>query len=169
MICVKTKIFKSISAIFHIRYGQSIHLLRLGAAQSMKVFLAVIFIAFFLFISACQPVVPVCPPGSITYISEGTQFSSSPLAKQSLSLVQVDINGKLMVVDDVINGPLCDSKWSGTIYVGCDLQICEWQEDPTFLKDCSLSIETGTVVYVAAHNDAPYYKGCACHTGEDSH
>jgi hypothetical protein len=21
------------------------------------------------------------------------------------------------------------------------------------------------VVYVAAHNDAPYYNGCSCHTG----
>jgi len=134
----------------------------------MKFFLASIFIAFLLLVSACQPAVPVCPPDSISYISDFTQFSSSPSAEQSPSPVQVDINGKSMVVDDVIHGPLCDSKWSGTIYVACDLQIIEWLEDPTFLKDCKLTIEPGTIVYVAAHNDAPYYKGCTCHTGEDS-
>jgi len=29
-----------------------------------------------------------------------------------------------------------------------------------------LNIAPNTVVYVAAHNDAPYYKGCSCHTGQ---
>jgi hypothetical protein len=50
--------------------------------------------------------------------------------------------------------------------VACDLQIAAWGEEPTFLEDCNLNIEPGTIVYVAAHNDAPYYKGCSCHTGE---
>lgn len=63
-----------------------------------------------------------------------------------------------MSVDNVIRGSPCYSQWSGTIYVACDVQIIEWQEDLTFLKDCSLSIEPGTIVYVAAHNDVPYYK-----------
>jgi len=39
--------------------------------------------------------------------------------------------------------------------------------NPLFLKGCKLNIDPNTVVYVAAHNDAPYYKGCSCHTGED--
>ncbi|MES0359593.1 MAG: hypothetical protein ABUK20_01645 [Anaerolineales bacterium] len=133
----------------------------------MKYFLALIYLSLLLFASACQPAAPICPPDSITYISDSSQFSASSSPDQSPLPGQVEINGKSMSVDDVIHGPLCDSQWSGTIYVACDLQIIEWQEDPTFLKECSLSIEPGTVVYVAAHNDDPYYKGCSCHTGED--
>ena len=133
----------------------------------MKYFLALIYLSLLLFASACQPATPICPPDSITYISDSSQFSLPSSPDLSPSPEQVEINGKSMSVDDVIHGPLCDSQWSGTIYVACDLQIIEWQEDPTFLKECSLSIEPGTVVYVAAHNDDPYYKGCSCHTGED--
>jgi len=63
-----------------------------------------------------------------------------------------------MSVDNVIQGPLCDGKWDGTVYISCDLQIYEWEEDPTFLQNCELTIEPGTIVYVATHNDVPYYK-----------
>jgi len=71
-----------------------------------------------------------------------------------------------MKVDRVVTGPLCNDRWKGTIYVGCDVQVMEWEETPLFLKDCDLSIEPGTVVFVAYHNDEPYYNGCSCHTGE---
>ena len=133
----------------------------------MKFSLVLICFALLLVASACQPVAPICPPDSVTFVSDSSQFSLPSSPDLSPSPEQVEINDKTMSVDDVIHGPLCNSQWSGTIYVACDLQIIEWQEDPTFLKDCSLSIEPGTVVYVAAHNDAPYYKGCSCHTGED--
>jgi len=53
------------------------------------------------------------------------------------------------------------------VYVTCDVQVLEWKDRPTFLEDCDLVIEPGTVVYVAAHNDAAYYNGCSCHTGGD--
>lgn len=69
-------------------------------------------------------------------------------------------------MDRIVQGPLCSDTWSGVVYVACDLQIIEWEEDPTFLKDCDLNIEPGTVVYVASHNNEPYYKGCSCHTGD---
>jgi hypothetical protein len=69
-----------------------------------------------------------------------------------------------MAVDQVISGALCNGDWSGTVYVACDVQVLAWEDQPTFLKDCDLSIEPGTVVYVAYHNDAPYYNGCSCHT-----
>lgn len=71
-------------------------------------------------------------------------------------------------VDRIIRGPLCDDSWKGTIYVACDVQVTEWEEQPTFFKECNLEIVPGSVVYVAAHNDSAYYNGCSCHTGEES-
>jgi hypothetical protein len=68
-----------------------------------------------------------------------------------------------------VSGPLCNDRWEGTVYVTCDVQVAPWdeeEENPLFFKDCDLEIEPGTIVYVADHNDAPYYKGCSCHTGE---
>ena len=82
------------------------------------------------------------------------------------SPVEASIGGKTMIVDRIVTGPLCSDHWEGTVYVGCDVQVMEWVETPLFLKDCDFSIEPGTVVYVADHNDAAYYNGCSCHTGE---
>ncbi len=79
--------------------------------------------------------------------------------------VQVEIGGKPVLVDKVVEGPLCNDTWSGTVYVTRNVQVYPWEGQPTFLKDCHLAIEPGTVVYVAAHGDKPYYKGCSCHIG----
>lgn len=79
--------------------------------------------------------------------------------------VKVEINGKMMAVDKVVTGPLCYDNWEGTVYVACDVQVLKWEKTPLFLKNCNLSIEPDTVVYVAYHNDAAYYNGCSCHTG----
>ncbi len=54
------------------------------------------------------------------------------------------------------------------VYVTCNVQVYPWVEEPTFLKNCNLKIEPGTVVYVAYHNNTAYYNGCSCHTGEIS-
>jgi hypothetical protein len=78
---------------------------------------------------------------------------------------QIEIGGKSLPVDRVVEGPLCNGTWRGTVYVTCNVQVYPWEEQPTFLKDCNLTIEPGTVVYVADHGDEPYYKGCSCHTG----
>jgi hypothetical protein len=78
----------------------------------------------------------------------------------------VKIGGRSMMVDKIVSGPLCNDQWKGTVYVTCDVQVNKWEVEPLFLKDCNLSIEPGTVVYVADHNDAAYYNGCSCHTGE---
>ena len=78
------------------------------------------------------------------------------------------VGGRMMQVDQFIEGPLCDVHLSGTVYVGCQLTLVAWEEYPTFLEECDFTVEEGTVVYVAAHNDAAYYKGCSCHvTGEE--
>jgi len=80
--------------------------------------------------------------------------------------VAVEIRGGTILVDQIVRGPLCNGAWSGTVYVTCDVQVLPWEELPTFLSDCDLDIAPDTVVYVADHNDAPYYNGCSCHTGE---
>jgi hypothetical protein len=72
------------------------------------------------------------------------------------------------MMDQVIEGPLCNGSWSGTVYIGCNVQVYEYEKDePLFLKDCNLDIDPDTIVYVAYHNNAAYYKGCSCHTGKE--
>ena len=107
-------------------------------------------------------------PESIAYetdVENFPQINDEPLLPDPKPTA-VEINGKMVLVDRVIEGALCNDKWSGTVYVACSLQVLAWEEEPLFLKDCQLDIESGTVVYVASHNDSPYYKGCSCHTGE---
>lgn len=117
--------------------------------------------------AACQPAAPTCPPGSVTYLaySNPPQSLADPTAgkpKQQL----VEINGQQIQVDQVVQGMLCSGKWSGTVYVPCQIQVYAWEENPDFLKKCELDIAPGSVVYVAAHHDEPYYQGCSCHSGE---
>ena len=132
-----------------------------------------IFIVLAIILLACQRQNNVCP--SI----EGTPIPKPPLAeliampspKPPTEPTTVEIGGKTITVDKLIDYPLCNDVWSGTVYVSCDAQIGEAEtdaeENPLFLKGCNLEIASGTVVYVAAHNDAAYYKGCSCHTGAD--
>jgi hypothetical protein len=50
------------------------------------------------------------------------------------------------------------------VYIACDIQIAKWQEKPTFLDGCDFEVSPGSVLYVAAHNNAPYFQGCDyCH------
>lgn len=119
-------------------------------------------------LAACQTT-PVCPPDSVTYVEDPSMLPDLPAPDEvgpTPTPTMVDIGGKTIEVDRVIHGPLCNDRWSGRIYVACDVQIVEWTEEEGsyFLDGCDLMIEPGTVVYVAAHNNAPYYKGCAsCH------
>jgi len=133
----------------------------------------VLLIASLMFLlSACQA--EVCPPDSIDYVPDASQLPAAEPASdgdvgQQGKLVQ--IGKKMIEVDRVIHGPVCNDTWSGTIYVACDVQIVEWKEGgaPNFLDGCELIIEPGTVVYVAAHNNAVYYKGCdSCHASGGS-
>ena len=125
-------------------------------------------------LSACQRRKNVCP------LPEGTPqpkpalddlINLPPPPDSPNSPLELEIGGKLITVDKLVAGPLCNDSWSGTVYVGCDAIVADSDLDadknPLFLKGCSLKIAPNTVVYVAAHNDAAYYKGCSCHTGED--
>lgn len=119
-----------------------------------------------LLLAACQPK-PVCPAplGPPHYLTPFEMTELPPPADVYRGPTEVEINDRRMNVDQVITGPLCRGTWKGTVYVACDVQVLEWEEEPLFLKGCDLMIEPATVVYVAAHNDAPYYNGCSCHTG----
>ena len=119
-------------------------------------------------LAACdtQPACPQ-PEDESRYLSplEVETLSSRALETPSIP-IKAEIGGKMIAVDKVVTGPLCNDHWKGTIYVACDVQVAEWEEKPLFLKNCNLSIEPDTVVYVAYHNDAAYYNGCSCHASE---
>ena len=134
-------------------------------------FLMTIVLVFFL--AACERENTVCPPDEGTpqpalQLADITEMT--PIPRLSSAPIQVEIQGKTMEVDIIVDYPLCNDDWSGIVYVGCDTRVAEAELDaganPLFLKGCDLSIEPGTVVYVADHNDAAYYNGCSCHTGE---
>jgi hypothetical protein len=121
-----------------------------------------------IFLAACGTQSQVCPTGTTTpeYLSVPPETLSTPTPNPDGSPIKMKIGGKTISVDKVVEGPLCNDTWGGTVYVSCNIQIYSWTEYPNFLKDCQLSIAPETVVYVAHHNDAAYYNGCSCHTGE---
>jgi hypothetical protein len=121
-----------------------------------------------LLLSACQTRENTCPQvtGTRQYLTTPLEALSTPSPGPSPSPFLMEINGRTIPIDKVVEGPLCNDTWSGTVYVTCNVQVYPWVEQPTFLKNCRLTILPGTVVYVAYHNDAPYYNGCSCHTGE---
>ena len=124
-----------------------------------------ILTALIFIFTACQEATPICPPASQTpeYLTAPPEKQPTPTPGSGLS--SVVLGRKEMQVDKVVEGPLCNDHWSGTVYVTCDVQVNPWVVDPTFLKDCQLNIEPMTVVYVAYHNNTAYYNGCSCHTG----
>lgn len=129
-------------------------------------------ILFLLFLSGCERNQTVCPPVDGTHqvtLQLADLIQSLPPTPVSSGPIQTVIQGREMEVDKLVDYPLCNDDWSGTVYVSCDVKVAEAELDadsnPLFLKGCNLNIAPNTVVYVAAHNDAPYYKGCSCHTG----
>ncbi len=134
--------------------------LRSGLLSS--IFISVILL---LLISSCGEPAPICPTptGTVQYLNAPPSELATPTP--SMGSFQVEVSGRELQVDKVVEGALCNDTWSGTVYVKCDVQVYRWVEEPTFLKDCQLNIEPQTVVYVAYHNDTAYYNGCSCHTG----
>lgn len=133
-------------------------------------FFFIVLLVFFL--SACARNETVCPSNEIPP-EEALQLEDlikrPPPISDSLEPVEVVIRGQKTEVDKLVDYPLCNDNWSGTVYVSCEARAAEAELDadsnPLFLKGCNLDIAPNTVVYVAAHNDAPFYKGCSCHTG----
>jgi hypothetical protein len=121
-----------------------------------------------LFLSACQTDTPACPSatGTPRFLTVPPEALPTPMPDSVPAPASMEIGGRTIIVDKVVEGPLCNDTWSGIVYVTCNVQVYPWEDQPTFLKNCDLFIAPGTVVYVAAHNDAAYYNGCSCHTGE---
>jgi hypothetical protein len=119
------------------------------------------------FLSACATQASVCLPGTGTPDFLTVPPNELPIPSPAVP-AQVEINGKPVQVDKVVEGPLCNDTWSGTVYVTCNVQVYPWKDErqPLFLNGCDLDIAPNTVVYVADHNDTAYYNGCSCHTGE---
>jgi hypothetical protein len=134
----------------------------------MKKWLLILAGVALLLLPACQKQASACPPvsGTPQYLVVPPEELPTPLTETSLSPIPMEIGGKTILVDKVVEGPLCNDTWSGTVYVTCNVQVYQWEEQPTFLKNCNLSIAPRTIVYVAYHHDAAYYNGCSCHTGE---
>lgn len=137
----------------------------------MKTYTVLFLASLALFLSACERKATVCPEGSVTYISDMASFpklSATGNPEQASGPVEVEIRGKKKKFDRLVEGPFCNIKLSGKVYVGCDIQIFEWDKEgnPVFLKGCDFSVEPGSVIYVGKHNNAIFKKGCACHTGE---
>ena len=107
-----------------------------------------VFLSMLIFVaSACQPAAPACPPESVTYLDNLSQLASvQPVPNGAGQLVE--INGKEIWVDQVVQGMLCRGSWSGTVYVPCQVQVYAWEENPLFLENCDLNIAPGTIVYV---------------------
>jgi hypothetical protein len=124
-----------------------------------------ILIGLIFLLAACQGATPVCPivTGTPEYLTIAPDQLPTPTP--SIGQFTVQIGRNLVQVDKIVEGPLCNDTWRGTVYVTCDVQVYAWEEEPTFLKDCQLNIDPQAVVYVAYHNDTAYYKGCTCHTG----
>jgi hypothetical protein len=138
----------------------------------ISLFILFILLGFLLF--ACTRNNTVCPADEGTTTRPALQLADlielPPPTSDSSEPIQVEIKGRKMEVDKLVDYPLCNDNWTGTVYVSCDAQVAEAELDvesnPLFLAGCHLNIAPNTVVYVAAHNDAPYYKGCSCHTGQ---
>ena len=129
----------------------------------VKFFVSIIIL---LMLSACQPKTAVCPPmDPAGYLSAPPGPQAPGLSSTAISTSKtVMIDDKPVIMDKVVEGPLCNDTWKGNVYVSCNIQVVKWEKSPQFLNNCDLNIEPNTVVYVAHHNDTAYYNGCSCHT-----
>jgi hypothetical protein len=134
----------------------------------MKRVLLIPLVVVAIFLSACGKQAAFCPQetGAPRYLTVPPDALPTSTPGLFTTPVTVEIGGKTIPVDKIVEGPLCNDTWSGTVYVTCNVQVYEWVDKPTFLKNCALTIAPDTVVYVAYHNNTAYYKGCSCHTGE---
>jgi hypothetical protein len=138
-----------------------------------KILIYLTTIALSLMLSACERERTGCKVEGATprpTLQLTDLILQTPEPSSSEGPILVEIKGKMIEVDKLVDYPLCNDNWRGTVFVSCNAQVADAKldadENPLFFKGCDLNIEPNTLVYVAAHNDAAYYKGCSCHTGE---
>jgi hypothetical protein len=125
----------------------------------MKKNIIMLLLCWSVILSACTA---ECPPERISYEHDITLFPPQP-ANIITSPNVIEIKGKEILVDRVISGPLCNNTLSGTVYVTCDIQIPAREADAFFFQGCDLDVADDAIVYVEAHHDNRYDKGCSCH------
>lgn len=138
-------------------------------SKTIKLGLVMLLIA--LIAAGCSRQSSVCatdPPNLPVETRQPENFNLSE--KQSSFPQEIQIRNKMVAVDQIIHGSICDDVWRGVVYVDCDVAVPDWEKEEDgsakFFEDCYLVVEDGTVIYVAYHNDEAYYKGCSCHTNE---
>ncbi|MBE0685660.1 MAG: hypothetical protein IH585_06640 [Anaerolineaceae bacterium] len=128
--------------------------------------LLIFTLIFLTLLSACMDARSLCSPGMITYRDRTDPFPE--LTETQPEPQQIEIKRKMMSFDQVVSGQLCNNHLEGLVYVGCDIEIYEWDDKSNFLNDCNFYVESNTIIYVAAHNNRAYYKGCdSCHMSEE--
>ncbi len=121
---------------------------------------------FIVLLSACMDARSLCTPGMITYQERANPFPS--ITEKQLNPQQIEIKGKMKDFDHFVSGQLCNNNLEGLVYVGCDIEIYAWEDKSNFLDDCNFTIEPDAIIYVAAHNNTAYYKGCnSCHMSDE--
>lgn len=129
-----------------------------------KTLLIVTLMSIFL-LSACMDAHSLCIPGEIQHRERSNPFPK--LEDQTPASQQVEIKGKMLNFDQVVSGQLCNNHLEGTVYVGCDIEIYEWENTSNFLDQCDFTVAPNTIIYVASHNNSAYYKGCeSCHMSD---
>jgi hypothetical protein len=130
-----------------------------------KPFLIFMLSSIFL-LSACMDARSLCTPGMITYRERTNPFPSN--SEKQLNPQQVEIKRKMKDIDHFVSGQLCNNHLEGLVYVGCDIEIYAWKDKSNFLDDCNFTVEPDAIIYVAAHNNTAYYKGCnSCHMSDE--
>lgn len=107
-----------------------------------------------LFLTACTA--DECPEGSVTYVENAGFFPAG--TEGSPQNTELRIGNRTILFDQVIHRPLCNNSVEGTVNAACDVQVVKWKNKPTFLDGCNFQMAEDKVIYVAAHNNAPYYK-----------
>lgn len=121
---------------------------------------------FIVLLSACMDARSLCTPGMITYRERANPFPS--ITEKQLNPQQIEIKGKMKDFDHFVSGQLCNNHLAGIVYVGCDIEIYAWEDKSNFLDDCNFTVEPDAIIYVAAHNNTAYYKGCnSCHMSDE--
>jgi len=103
-----------------------------------------------------------CPPERISRVDSLSLFPEIDKTKNTKPTF-IEIKGKQVRVDRMITGPVCNEAWSGVVYVTCDIQIPTAEVDRLFWRQCDFNVKEGSVVYVEAHKDKQYDRGCSCH------
>jgi hypothetical protein len=121
--------------------------------------------------AACSRQSAVCATDPPNLPIESRQPQIFPEGQEKITFPkEIKIRNRMIPVDRIVHGYVCDETWSGTVYVDCDIEVPDWEADEEgearFFANCDLEVDESAVIYVAYHNDEAYYKGCSCHTNE---